>query len=116
MRVISTKGEAPALADLVKHLQMEGFTFETFPTEEDERYTSPDWRTLHLAYDRHVGSLMLDRSGKGEESFEEDIAEFREHLGEGDNAARVKEILDGAVQIFACYIPDDMTEQGWELA
>ena len=58
---------------------------------------------------------MLDRSLAGAETGElaEEIVEFQENLQalEGAGKAAVAEILSSTEQIFACLIPDDITEQ-----
>lgn len=120
LRVMTKQQTAPGLAELTNSLAQEGFTFETFPDKEEERFADPNWQTLHIAYDPNKMSLMLDRSQAGDEKGElaEEIAEFQENLQalEGAGKAAVAEILSGTEQIFALLIPDDITEQGWELA
>ncbi|ARU61572.1 hypothetical protein CBW65_11540 [Tumebacillus avium] len=119
LRVMTKQQTAPGLGELTNSLAQEGISFETFPDKEEERFNDPDWHTLHIAYDPNKMSLMLDRSRTGDEKGElaEEIAEFQENLQTltGDGKAAVAEILSSTEQIFACLIPDDITEQGWEL-
>jgi hypothetical protein len=120
MRVFANQTEASNILALVKELEQDGFVFDTFPNSDDPRYTDTDWRTLHLAYDKNVASVMLDRSVRGDEGdvFDEEIEEFQETLKTVDDGAgkqAVVDVLQNASQVFACYIPDDITETGWEL-
>ena len=93
----------------------------TFPKKDDPRFMEADWRTFHVSYDERFASVMLDRSVKGEEDklFEEEIEEFSQRLEPHCQTAAgkqaVQDLLGNTEQIFACYIPDDITEHGWEL-
>jgi hypothetical protein len=120
MRVFTASTAAPTIPVLHQQLEQEEFTFDTFPKTDDPRYGAENWRTLHLAYDKNVASVMLDRSVRGDEGdvFGEEIEEFQEALKSVPESAEktaVQQILQNASQVFACYIPDDMTEEGWEL-
>jgi hypothetical protein len=118
LRVMTENQEAPSLPKLTKLLEDGGFEIVTFPSADDERFADPNWRTFHLAYDRHKLSLILDRSVKGDAELDEEIAEFFENLKqvEGEGKSTVEAILSGTRQILALLIPDDITEQGWEVA
>ncbi|ASS76439.1 hypothetical protein CIG75_16725 [Tumebacillus algifaecis] len=120
LRVMTKQQTAPALAELTEVLKRAGFEFETFPDHEEERFADPNWQTLHIAYDANKMSLILDRSKAGDETGElaEEIAEFQENLQalEGQGKAEVAAILSSTEQIFACLIPNDITERGWEVA
>jgi hypothetical protein len=122
LRVMTKTTNAPTIAVLAEALEQEGFVFATFPKREDERFTTPNWRTFHLSYEEQSRSLMLDRSLRGQEEreLEEDVEEFLEQLQglEGDEGKKkqVVDILNETNQMFALYIPDDITEEGWELA
>ncbi|HEU4964741.1 MAG TPA: hypothetical protein VFV52_12925 [Bacilli bacterium] len=121
MRVLTKTTQAPTLPVLVETLEQAGFAFTTFPDPDDERYTAPDWSKLHLAYDERSHSLMLDRSlrGQAEGELEEDVEEFLEQLQavQTDDAVKkqITDLLNESQQIFACYIPDDILEDGWNL-
>lgn len=119
MRVFTNSTAAPTIEAVCKQLEQDGFVFDTFPKSDDPRYTVENWRTLHLAYDKNVASIMLDRSVRGDEGdvFGEEIEEFQDVLKDVEGAGKgaVSEILQNASQIFACYLPDDLTEEGWEL-
>ena len=120
MRVFTNKTKAPNISELRHQLEQDGFVFETFPDTDDPRYTAEDWRTLHLAHDRNVASIILYRSVRGDEGdvFNDEIEEFQEALNSVADAPEkqaVQQILQNASQIFACYIPDDLNETGWEL-
>lgn len=119
LRVMTKTSEAPALVELTKNLKAAGYDFQTFPDQEDERFSDPNWRQYHLAYDAHKMSLMIDRSVKGDEGGElsEEIAEFQADLAglAGAGKEAIEALLAETEQIVACMIPDDITEQGWEL-
>lgn len=121
MRVLTKTTNSPTLAVLCESLEQAGFAFTTFPDKEDERFAAADWKSLHLAYDERSHSVMLDRSVRGQEEreLEEDLEEFAEQLkaleAEEVKKKQVEELLAETNQIFACYIPDDMLEQGWEM-
>lgn len=120
MRVFTSIKEIPTLPALAQKLEQEDFEIETFPKKDDPRYTETDWRTFHVSYEERFASVMVDRSVKGEEDklFEEEIEEFSSDLHklpDSTGKQAVQEVLGNTSQIVACYIPDDITEHGWEL-
>lgn len=120
LRVFASTTETPTLPVLANKLEMEGFDFDTYPKKDDPRFLEPDWRTFHISYDERSASVMLDRSlqGEADKLFEEEIAEFIETLTalpDSSGKQTVQEILTATQQVFACLIPDDITEHGWEL-
>ena len=117
MRVFCRTQEAPAIPALVEKIEHIGFELKIFPAKDDPRFSDPDWRTVHLSYEDRRPSVMVDRSIRGAEDFEEEIEEFRSAVQavEGDGRAAVEQLLAETQQIIACMIPDDFTEEGWEL-
>ncbi|MGZ4164789.1 MAG: hypothetical protein ACXVDB_08990 [Tumebacillaceae bacterium] len=120
LRVFTSTTDTPTLPVLANKLDMEGFDFNTFPKKDDPRFLENDWRTLHISYDERAASVILDRSLKGEEDklFEEEIEEFQQSLAALEDSSgkqTVAALLANTQQVFACLIPDDITEHGWEL-
>jgi hypothetical protein len=120
LRVFTSTTETPTLPVLANKLEMEGFDFDTYPKKDDPRFLEPNWRTFHISYDERSASVILDRSLKGEEDklFEEELEEFGQTLAtleDSPGKQTVQELLANTQQVFACLIPDDITEHGWEL-
>lgn len=119
MRVFCRTQEAPTIPHLVDKIEHIGFELKIFPAKDDPRYQDPDWKTVHLSYEDRRPSVMVDRSISGAEDFAEEIDEFRTAMqsveGQDEGRAVVEKLLSETEQIIACMIPDDFTEEGWEL-